>query len=88
MSGYGRRRQILQAAEKLSADRRFHEGRLRSDIEPEAPAEFPLGMVRAREPPLQKLSDSMRRLEVVTDLFCREASVRSPDAERRLPNGG
>ena len=62
------------------------EGKVRSDIEPEALAEFLLGMVRTRELRLQNVSESMRRFEMVTDLFCNGAALdcRRPIAESRM----
>jgi len=64
------------------------EGKVRSDIEPETLAEFLLGMVRTRELRLPDVCESMRRFEMVTDLFCNGAALRLPTADGRSPNGG
>ncbi len=64
------------------------EGKVRSDIEPETLAEFVLGMVRTFELRLPEVSESARRFEMVTDLFCNGAALRSPAADGRWPSGG
>jgi hypothetical protein len=45
-------------------------------------------MVRTRELRLPDASESMRRFEMVTDLFRNGAALRLPAADGRLPNGG
>ena len=63
------------------------DGKVRGDIEPEALAEFLLGMIRTRELRLQNVPESMRRFEMVADLFRNGAGFRLPISECRLPNG-
>jgi hypothetical protein len=57
------------------------EGKVRSDIEPETLAEFLLGMVRTRELRLRNVPESMRRFEMVTDLFRNGAASKMPIAD-------
>ena len=70
------------------------EGKVRGDVEPEMLAEFLLGMVRTGNLRLQNVPESVRRFEMVTDLFCNGARKRLPISQGaqprqdcRLPNG-